>query len=89
MRENKKYFGNAVDAILKTIIETYCVMSDETITDIINMFNTAHIVSAMWDLKEIEKVEKYCNQLNQILASDNSEYRILKEDNTYKLVTFA
>lgn len=87
MTHNKKYFGNAVDAILKTIIETYCVMSDETIADIINMFNTAHIVSAMWDLKEIEKVEKYCNQLNQILASDNSKYRILKEDNTYTLVT--
>lgn len=89
MKYNKKYFGNVVDAILKTIIETWCVMNDETITDIVNMFNTAHIVAAMWDLKEIEKVENHCQSFNQILACDNSEYRIIKEDNTYLLVKFA
>lgn len=87
MIHNKKYFGNAVDAILETIVETWCVMNDETIIDIVNMFNTAHIVAAMWDLKEIEKVENRCNQFNHILSGDNSKYRILKEDNTYTLVT--
>lgn len=85
MKPNKKYFGNAVQAILRTVTETYCVMGDETIKDIVKMLNTAHIVSGMWDLKEIDKIENYVDDFNKILQSDNSKYQIIKENNEYML----
>lgn len=60
-------------------------MGDEIIKDIVKMLNTAHIVSGMWDLKEINSIENYVNDFNQILQSDNSKYHIVKENNEYIL----
>ena len=86
MSINKKYYGNAVDAILKTITEEYTIMGVDTIEDIVNMFNVAHIVAAMWLLKEIDIVKEFCEDFNKRLASDNHEYRILNCGNKYELV---
>lgn len=88
MKHSKKYFGNSVNAILETVTETYCVMGDDTIKDIIKMLNTAHIVSAMWDLKEIDCIESYVNDFNKILQSDDSRYQIIKRNNEYRLLTY-
>lgn len=85
MKHSKKYFGNSVNAILETVTETYCVMGDDTIKDIVKMLNTAHIISGMWDLNEIYHIEKYVNNFNKILQSDDSKYHIVKENNEYML----
>lgn len=85
MKANKKDFGNGVNAILNTIIEIYCCVGEDDIEDIVNMFNTAHVMAAIWDLKEINLVEEKANNFNGILACDDSIYRIIKEDHTYKL----
>lgn len=85
MKQNKKYFGNAVQAILRTVTETYCVTGDETIKHIVKMLNTAHIVSGMWGLKEINSIKTYVDNFNKILQSDNSKYHIIKENDEYVL----
>lgn len=87
MKKDKKYFGNAVKAILCTLDEIYCCIGEDDIESIVNMFNTAHIVAAMWDLKEINLVEEHMLFINTELSNDDSIYRIIKENNTYKLVT--
>lgn len=88
MKYSKKYFGNTVHVILKTVTETYCVMGDDTIKDIVKMLNTAHIVSVMWDLQEIDSIESYVNDFNKILQSDDSKYQIIKSNNEYRLLNY-
>lgn len=52
MKQNKKYFGNAVQAILDTAIEKYCVGGEENIEAIVRLLNTALDMAFMYDLKE-------------------------------------
>lgn len=86
MKRNKKYFGNAVQAIFNTAIEKYCVNGDESIATIVNLLNVAYDMAFMWNLWEIIKICGVCNKINKLLVNDNSDYRILEEKNTYKLV---
>ncbi len=87
MKQNKKYYGNAVQAILNTVMEKYCVHGDESMETIIDMLNVAENMAFMWDLKEIDYVEKHCLAINENLFYDGSDYRIYKENHTYQLVS--
>ncbi len=89
MKVDKKYFGHAVDAILKTIIEGFCFATAyNELENVLEMFNTAQRICVMWDLQEMEHIEVCCKKFNGILSSRNNEYRILKDNNVYRIVTF-
>jgi len=87
MKQNKRYYGNAVQAILNTVMEKYCVHGDESMEIIIDLLNVAEDMAFMWDLKEIDYVEKHCSTINENLFYDGSDYRIYKENHTYQLVS--
>lgn len=87
MKQNKKYYGMAVQAILDTVIEKYCVHGDEAIEIIVDMLNIAEDMAFMWELKELLYVENYCVTINENLLLDGSDFRIYKEENTYQLVS--
>ncbi len=85
--KHKKYYGNAVQTILNTAMEKYCVHGDDAMEIIIDMLNVAEDMAFMWDLKEIDYVEKHCLTINENLFYDGSDYRIYKENHTYQLVS--
>ena len=76
MKQNKKYFGNAVQAILDTTIEKYCVGGEENIHIIVRLLNTALDMAYMYDLKEINEPSKTCAQINDWLRFDGNHYQI-------------
>lgn len=51
MKQNKKYFGNAVQAILDTVIEKYCVGGEENIQAIVRQNNQTVLSCYMWGEK--------------------------------------
>ena len=88
MKQNKKYFGNAVQAILDTVLEKYCSSGCETeseVMDIVNLLNVAEDMAMFYDLKEFHFVEYQMAMINSLLIDDNNKYRILKEGFEYKL----
>jgi len=87
MKQSKKCYGDAVQAILNTAMEKYCVHGDESMEIIVNLLNVAEDMAFMWDLKEIDYVEKYSLTINENLFHDGSDYRIYKENHTYQLVS--
>lgn len=87
MKTTKKDQGNAVKIILETAYESYCCVGEDDMQGIVNLLNSAYIVCAMWDLREIEKVRNCVDFYNNDLMEDNSKYRIIFDNLTYKLVT--
>lgn len=83
---NKKQFGLTVKGILSTATECFVIMGEDDLEAIVNLMNSAYLVAAMWDLKEINDIEEYKNSLNRALASDDSDYRIINDDRIYKVV---
>ncbi len=88
---NKKYYGNAVEAILITINEKYYMGYQrlEDIKEVINTFNFASYMASTYGLKEIECIKDYQLGINESLKDSESPYRIFEENNTYKLVRIA
>lgn len=87
---DKKYYGNAVEAILITIFEKYCMGNRkvEDINEVINTFNLAAYIASTYQLKEIELIKGYQSSMNEMLEGDYKKYRIFEENNIYKLVSF-
>ena len=83
---NKKQFGLTVKGILSTATECFVIRGEDDLEAIVNLMNSAYLVAAMWDLKEINDIEEYKNSLNRALASDDSDYRIINDDRIYKVV---
>lgn len=73
--ENKKYFGNAVKAILDMAEEKCCVYNDEEAESIARLLNTAIDMAFMYDLKqEFNLIFKTCASINSALMK-KSIYR--------------
>lgn len=78
--KNKKYYGNAVQAILDTAIEKYCVDGDENLQTIVRLLNTAVDMAFMYDLKEFGLVFSTCAKINSMLMDDKGNYGIYRKD---------
>ncbi len=89
MKRNKKYFGNAVQAILDTAIEKYCVGGDDNLQNIVKLLNTAIDMAFMWDLKEFNSVFNTCAEINSFLIDDNSKYVIYRKGYRFFVDTLA
>lgn len=88
MKQNKKYYGNAVQAILDTAIEKYCsngCETEEEMREIINLLNVAEDMTIFYDLMENESVHYQAIMINSLLIDDNRKYRILREKDGFKL----
>ncbi len=88
MKQNKKYYGRAVRAILDTVLEKYSSCGCDTETearDIVKLLNAAEDMAMFYDLKEVHFVEYQMTLINSLLIGDNKVYRILKEGFEYKL----
>ncbi len=80
VRDNeKKYYGNAVQAILDTVKEKYCVHGDDAVESIAKLLNVAIDMAFMWDLKEFNSVFNTCAEINSFLIDDNSKYAIYRK----------
>ena len=87
MKQNKKYLGNAVQAILDTVIEKYRVGGEENIQAIVRLLNTSLDMAFMYDLKEINEPSKTCAQINDWLRHDGSNYRIHRRGYKYFIMS--
>ncbi len=88
MKQNKKYYGNAVQAILDTAVGKYCSNGCETETEakeIVNLLNVAEDMTCFYDLWD--ETDNHANEINSLFIEDGQKYRIIKEGFTYKLVT--
>lgn len=88
MKQNKKYYGRAVRAILDTVLEKYCSCGcdiETEVRDIVKLLNAAEGMAMFYDLKEVHFVEYQMTLINSLLIDDNEVYRILKEGFEYKL----
>jgi len=85
---SRKELGNAVKAILATVLEKYCSGCDtETeVRDLVKLLNAAEDMATFYGLKEINFVEYQAVLINSMLVDDNKAYQILKEGGEYKLV---
>ena len=83
---SKKDFGNAVQAILNAAFNKCCVSGDEGVESIVNMFNIAKDICFDYQSKELDCIQIYFASMNKLLKSDNSKYRIISENDIYKLV---
>lgn len=71
MKQNKKYFGNAVQAILDTAIEKYCVGGEENLEAIARLLNTAIDMAVMYDLKEFNSIFHTCAIINSDILEES------------------
>lgn len=76
---NKKYYGDAVQVILDTAIEKYCIGGEENIQAITRLLNIAFDIAYMYDLKEIDAVFHTCAQINSLLQESKSKYSIYRK----------
>lgn len=83
MKQNKKELGNAIQVILDTAIEKYCVGGDENMEAIVRLLNTALDMAFMYDLKEINDPSKTCAQINDWLRYDGSDCQIHRRGYRY------
>ena len=79
MKHNKKYFGNAVQATLDSVIEKYCVGGEDNLASIVKLLNAAIDMAFMWNLKEFNSVIDTCAEINSFLMDDNSKYQICRK----------
>ena len=79
MKHNKKYFGNAVQAILDSVIEKYCVGGEDNLASIVKLLNAGIDMAFMWNLKEFNSVMDTCAEINSFLMDDDSKYKICRK----------
>lgn len=72
IKENndKKFFGNAVKAILSMANEKCCAYNDEEVESITRLLNTAVDMAFMYDLKqEFHLIFDTCAEINSALMT--------------------